>query len=96
MLTTQPSEISLNVIENIAMSLQKSQWKTSGDRAVVMKSQDLKFKFGSTTLKISKSSINSMDLVSNDLLSLTIHLQANFLDFEVIFHDFLLMLKQFY
>ena len=33
------------------MSLQKSQWKTSGDRAVVMKSQDIKFKFGSTTLK---------------------------------------------
>ena len=49
MLTTQPSEISLNVIENIAMSLQKSQWKTSGERAVVMKSQDIKLKFGSTT-----------------------------------------------
>ena len=49
MLTTQPSEILLNVIENIAMSWQKSQWKTSGERAVIMKSQDIKFKFGSTT-----------------------------------------------
>ena len=30
----------------------KSQWKTSGERAVVMKSQDIKSKFGSSTWKV--------------------------------------------
>ena len=48
-LTTQPWEIWPNVWGKMMHSLQKSQWKTSGETAVVMKSQDIKSKFGYIT-----------------------------------------------